>query len=158
MAHCQQISLFFLAMICLKMIVLVAETSNITASEPTKLPTNNESHNDSNETVEYIMDAIFWEQKPFLFFNKEKGEFDGIIPNMFSQANEFCIPPEKNRKIINYTMRLPSRKAFFDLVHAENTTYGEGLLAGFKSERAMWFPVLAYADRNQDKLRKNLKL
>ncbi|XP_066920333.1 uncharacterized protein [Clytia hemisphaerica] len=120
------------------------------------LPSNNTDSILSNET-EYLMDVVYWEQKPFLFYNEEKQEMDGIIPQMFSQADEFCIT-QRNRKINHYKRRMPSRKAFFDLARAVNTSYGEGDLEGIRADRSFWVSVLAYADRNEDKFKKNRKL
>ena len=101
------------------------------------------------------MDVVYWEQKPFLFYNK-KGEIDGIIPQMFSQADEFCIS-KTNLKINDYRKRLPTRKQFLDLVRS-NTSYGHGALEGIRAKNVFWVPVLAYADRKEDNFKKQRNL
>ena len=101
------------------------------------------------------MDVVYWEQKPFLFYNK-KGEIDGIIPQMFSQADEFCIS-KTNLKINDYKKRLPTRKQFLDLVRS-NTSYGHGALEGIRAKNVFWVPVLAYADRKEDNFKKQRNL
>ena len=102
-----------------------------------------------NETHPLVLlDAIFWEIKPFIFTN-EHGQIDGIIPKMFKQAYYYCTKNNKSIRIINYHHRLSSRKEFYDLVRS-NQSYGTGMLADVKSTQAFWAPVLSRMDRSVD--------
>ena len=78
--------------------------------------TTQHEHQSTKPTV--LMDVVYWEQKAFIFYNK-KGEMDGIIPLMFSQAQAYCIPNNDSLKMIDYVKRAESRKQFYDLAVKE---------------------------------------
>ena len=149
MSQNYHLSLFFILSLLYLQIFFIAST-NVTSSQnvtTTPSPPSN--------VTSYLMDVVYWEQKPFLFYNK-KGEIDGIIPQMFSQADEFCIS-KTNLKINDYKKRLPTRKQFLDLVRS-NTSYGHGALEGIRAKNVFWVPVLAYADRKEDNFKKQRNL
>ena len=135
-------------------------TSNMATPANHTSPVNNVTHINSTSTTptnktEYLMDVVYWEQKPFLFYN-DKGEIDGIIPQMFSQADEFCIS-KSNLKINDYKRKMITREKFLNLVRSD-TPYGHGDLEGIRAKNVFWVPVLAYADPKEDQFKKKRNL
>ena len=130
---------------------VLASTKETPATTGDSNDTTSNSSRQSNDT-QYLMDVVYWEQKPFLFFNK-KGEIDGIIPQMFAQANEFCLPKDGNVRINDYKRQMKNRKEFFDLVRSD-VPYGTADLEGIRKQNAFWIPVVAYADRKIDNFKK----
>ena len=98
--------------------------------------------------TEYLMDVVYWEQKPFLFYN-DKGEIDGIIPLMFEQASAYCLSGNTSIKINNYIRRASDRKHFYKLARSD-TDYQHGELTRIRKHNAFWVPVVAYSNRKID--------
>jgi len=134
-------------------VVAVWMVMTVSATTPTTTINNNNNNTTLNSSQQsnnthYLMDVVYWEQKPFLFFNK-KGEIDGIIPQMFEQANEFCLSKDGNVRINDFKRQMKNRKEFFDLVRSD-VPYGTAELEGIRKQNAFWVPVVAYADRKID--------
>ena len=115
-------------------------TINHTSTNGTVTPTSN--------VTEYLMDVVYWEQKPFLFYNK-KGEIDGIIPQLFEQASAYCLSGNTTIKINNYIKRTTDRKHFYELARSY-TDYQHGELTRIRKNNAFWVPVVAYSNRKID--------
>jgi len=103
----------------------------------------NETASQSSATAasDYLMDVVYWEQKPFIFHNK-KGEIDGIIPQLFEQAQAYCLANNGTIKINNYVRKLKDRRHFYDLVRSD-VDYGDGELRGIRKTNVFWVPVVA---------------
>lgn len=116
-----------------------------------------------HETKEYnsthplvLLEAVYWEVKPFMFTN-EKGEIDGIIPQMFRQAQYYCLRNNDSIQIMRYTRKIETRREFYDLVRS-NQSYGEGQLEGVLRSKAFWAPVVSYTNRQKDSFEQDRNL
>ena len=92
-----------------------------------------------------LLEAVYWEIKPFIFTNKN-GSVDGIIPKMFSEGQYYCPLSLNGSDLLNFVHKVPTRKSFYDLIRSE-TPYGVHELSKIQKEKAFWGPVLAYAER-----------
>ena len=146
-----------ICVIFLTMVLTGASVGASSTAQPTTETTANPNNGTQANGTRYLMDVVYWEQKPFLFVNK-KGEIDGIIPQMFEQANEFCLSGKGDVKITDYKLKMPDRKSFYDLVRS-NQSYGDGILSDVRRYNVFWVPVVAYADRKMDtfKSERNLR-
>lgn len=89
---------------------------------------------------EYLMEGVYWDVKPFIFYNEETGQMDGIIPEMYYRGHYFCSNSTHLKGIMNFTHALPSRESFHRAiktqVSANNTWYNNSYPPAF------WVPVM----------------
>ena len=83
-----------------------------------------------------LLEAIFWEIKPFIFRTSE-GSVDGIIPKMFSEGEYYC--GNQSSTLISFKKLLPSRNKYFHLLKSKQK-YGENELLEITDQKAVWFP------------------
>ena len=91
----------------------------------------------STTTVNQTFNIIFWEVKPFIFFDQDQ-ELSGIYPTIFSKGQYYC----NQSKAISMNINLKTRRQFYQTIKS-NQTEGEegGLLANISSPgNSLWFP------------------
>lgn len=102
-----------------------------------------------------ILEAVYWEVKPYIFIN-EKNETDGIIPRIFERAYHLC-----RDKIYNGTTNHTKDKTLMSFIHKERNRhdfnhllhvgkYGVGKLENVSLNRAFWVPISSYVDAKHE--------
>jgi len=134
----------------------LGDNATVTATlNGTEHSSNITTATNSSEAKEVMLQAVYWEVKPFVFING-KGEIDGIIPQIFEQASEFC---NARKPFINFTSRVNSRRDFYDLVRSNVSYAQEGsVLKDILQENAIWAPVIAPTNAKEDEFLKRRML
>ena len=93
--------------------------------------------NTSNTTQNSIK-IIYWQVKPFLYWNNATRSMDGIYPIMFKKVSEYCLDGE--HEYFEYAVDAGSRQGLQNLLKS-NVSYGEGLLSPIEADdQVMWGP------------------
>jgi len=103
------------------------------------------------------LQVVFFQLKPFIYWNEERQQIDGIYPLMFRKGAAYCTnSPEIPN--VDYTVDLGSREALDETMRS-NVSHRQGRLANITQPNAVaWIPY----DRNINKrgpshfLRRNL--
>ncbi|XP_066922985.1 uncharacterized protein [Clytia hemisphaerica] len=99
--------------------------------------TNNSSQQYNSNEFKPIK-LIYWQVKPFFYFNDETNKMDGIYHIIFEKGVEYC--SDGKNPILEYTLDVGSRSSLDDLIRS-NVTYGEGILKDIDpTDSVMWGP------------------
>ena len=88
-----------------------------------------------------LMEAIYWEVKPYIFTNEE-GKIAGIIPKIFEKGQNYCMRNSEPKILLEFVRKELSREDFFNLMRSD-VAYGEGQLENITKEKALWGPVIS---------------
>ena len=92
-------------------------------------------HSSTNNTIK----IIYWQVKPFLYWNNVSKRMDGIYPIMFKKLSEYCQEGKYNENF-EYAVDVGSRQGLQNLLES-NISNGEGLLSSLKpDDQVMWGP------------------
>ena len=82
--------------------------------------------------------GIFWEVKPYIYFDQHQQTLSGIYPTVFLKGLTYCNQSNDDR-IITLNVNLKTRKQFYDTIQSNLTESEEGLLSN-ASVNSVWFP------------------
>lgn len=90
-------------------------------------------------TRNQTFDGIFWEVKPYIFFDHQQQRFSGIYPTIFSKGSFYC---NQVNGTVSLNINLKTREQFYNTI-TSNQTEGEdgGLLSNASAPgNSLWFP------------------
>ena len=101
-----------------------------------------ETTNNSSATDPRIK-IVYWQVKPYIYWNNETKSMDGMYPVMFKKVSEYCLDGQYHDHF-QFTLDVGSRDGLQNLL-ASNATYGEGPLAQITfDDEVMWGPYDQY--------------
>ena len=112
---------------CMALIVAIALVGHRIAVSATR---------DSQRTF----NGVFWEVKPYIYFDEQRQEIAGIYPTIFVKGLLYCNQSNDHR-LVTYNVNLKSRKAFYDTFKSGTEVEGSGVLANITTPgNSLWFP------------------
>ena len=97
-----------------------------------------------------LLDAVFWEVRPFVFADDEKpGKFTGILPMIFERAHSYCGTKNSTLGMLSFntSRQVGSYRHFKELLHQQSKASNySALLNGTTHERLVWGPIIHNAD------------
>ena len=91
-----------------------------------------------NKDGHILIQIVFYEIKPYIFWDEEKSRWTGIYPLMFNKGGAYCTnAPDK--RIVEYTVKMDSRKGLENIMRS-NTSEGQGVLSNLTRGTTGWLP------------------
>ena len=91
-----------------------------------------------NSNGSVVIQIVFYEIKPYIFWDTKKHEWTGIFPMMFKKAAAYCTNSPQNN-LAEYTIKFDSRVEMENAMHSE-AVEGQGIFANLTSGRTAWLP------------------
>ena len=96
------------------------------------------THSTINNAQNVSIKIVYWQIKPFLFWNNVTQEMDGIYPIMFKKLSDYCLDGTYGH--FQYVVDTGSRQELQNLLES-NVSNGEGLLSPLNpNDQVMWGP------------------
>ena len=89
----------------------------------------------------HSLQMIYWQVKPFIYWDDLNQRMDGIYPIVFRKGAEYCLPAASKLPLIEYVVNTGSRDSFYQTI-SSNDTYGEDILKNVTCDEdaVIWGP------------------
>lgn len=94
---------------------------------------------------ETLLHGVFWEVKPFIFYNEHTGDVDGILPMMFRRAQHFCVRNE-SLQMMDFTVKMDTREQFYRYLESEDKFEMEKMKKLKGKKGIVWVPITSMTD------------
>ena len=90
-----------------------------------------------NKNGTVLMQMVFHEIKPYMFWDEEKSDWNGIFPLIFKKGTSYCT--NQDNAIAEFTVHIKSRDEMIEAMRSP-TQNGEGVLSNITKKTVGWFP------------------